>query len=100
MTHMHSQFANGFYRSAAWKKTREAYAASKGGLCERCLAMGLISPGEEVHHRIRLTPDNLSDPEIALSWTNLELLCRECHKKEHQGHERRYTTDEDGHVLL
>ena len=40
-------------------------------------------PGEEVHHREYLTPDNINDPYIALSWESLELLCQSCHSKEH-----------------
>lgn len=40
-------------------------------------------PGDEVHHKVYLTPDNINDPETTLSWDNLELLCAACHSKEH-----------------
>lgn len=36
-----------------------------------------------VHHKTELTPENINDPEITLGWQNLELLCLECHNKEH-----------------
>ena len=102
---MHDQFANGFYASPSWRKTREAYKRSRGGLCERCLARGLIQPGTEVHHRTHLTPENLDDPEITLAWSNLELLCKQCHTAEHANGVRgrtykRMRTDEQGHVDL
>jgi len=93
-----TRFARQFYMSRAWVKCRKAYAASKGGLCERCWAKGLIVPGEEVHHKIRLTPENINDPSIALNHDNLELLCKNCHLEEHS--KVRWRADELGHVEL
>ena len=69
-----------FYKSRAWRKCRDAYAASRFGLCERCGGPGVI-----VHHKIRLTLENVNDPSIALNWDNLELLCQACHNEEHHG---------------
>lgn len=80
---MHNQFANQFYGSRQWKQTRKAYWISKGGLCEHCLAKGLIVPGEQVHHKIELTPRNISDPAITCNPANLVLLCRRCHDEQH-----------------
>mgnify|MGYP000939925300 CR=1 FL=1 len=40
-------------------------------------------PGDEVHHKIYLNPDNINNPDITLGWNNLELLCMSCHSKEH-----------------
>ena len=95
---MHETFANGFYRSRLWRNCRDQYAAANGGLCEHCLARGLITAGREVHHKIHLTPANLTDPAIATNWENLELLCEECHRAQHVKTEIR--TDENGHVDL
>lgn len=76
---MARDFAKKFYNSKAWKKCREAYKNNtKDKLCERC---GM--PGEEVHHKIYLTPQNINDPYITLSFENLELLCSSCHSIEH-----------------
>jgi hypothetical protein len=36
-----------------------------------------------VHHRIWLTPENINDPNVSLNHENLELLCQDCHNKEH-----------------
>ena len=53
------EFAKEFYKSKAWQRCRNGYAASMGGLCEDCLARGLYQPGEIVHHMIELTPENI-----------------------------------------
>lgn len=93
------EFATSFYKSKAWQKCRAAYAKSVGGLCEQCLKAGLVKPGDIVHHKVKLTPDNINDPAVALSWDNLELLCRDCHAKAH-GTARRYKVDEMGRVTI
>lgn len=91
-------WAKAFYVSPSWIKCRTAYAKSRGNLCERCAERGLIVPGDEVHHKIRLTPKNVHDPSVALNWDNLELLCKQCHLDEHRP--IRWRTDEGGHVDL
>ena len=80
---MAQEWAIWFYNSKEWKKCREAYKQSVNGLCERCLAKGLYVVGDEVHHKIYLTPENINDPYITLSFENLELLCSSCHSIEH-----------------
>lgn len=35
-----------FYSTWAWRNCRALYIKSVGGLCERCLAKGLINPAE------------------------------------------------------
>ena len=95
---MHQQFANAFYGSAAWKAARKAYWQRRGGLCERCLAKGIIKQGEQVHHKVELTPANINDPAVALNPDNLELLCRDCHAMHHGA--RRYRVDADGVVAV
>ena len=92
------KFARDFYVSRAWVRCRRAYAASRNHLCERCLKEGLIVPGTAVHHKIRLSPENINDPSVSLNWENLELLCDAHHQEEH--HPRRWRTDELGHVDL
>jgi hypothetical protein len=68
------------YTSSAWRKTREAYIASQFGLCECC-----GRPGDFLHHKEHLTPDNINDHEIAFGWDNLELLCHYRHNTKHLG---------------
>lgn len=64
-------FASPFYRSQAWRKCRNAYAASVNYLCERCLKKGLIVPGVQVHHKVKLTQKNIKDPTVTLDFRNL-----------------------------
>lgn len=71
-------------------------------MCERCLTRGLITPGEEVHHKTPLTTDNISDPNVTLNFDNLMLLCDTCHKQIHQelrSRSRRWTADSDGKIF-
>ncbi|GGC97829.1 HNH endonuclease [Pontibacillus salipaludis] len=71
-------FAKKFYKSASWRKCRDAYFNSQQGMCERC-----ESPGKIVHHKTWLTSKNINDPCISLNYEELELLCQDCHNKEH-----------------
>lgn len=91
-------FASGFYKSKTWQHTRDAYGASRGWLCEDCLVQGRYTIGEIVHHMVELAPDNIDDPNVSLAWSNLRLLCRDCHGKRHRTNAKRYTVDESGHV--
>lgn len=93
------EFARSFYLSTAWRSCREAYAKSVGGLCERCLARGMYVPGEIVHHKVHITPENIHDPNVTLAWSNLELVCRNCHADEHSRTEKRYRVDESGKII-
>lgn len=94
-----NSIAKPFYNSKAWKVCREGYAKSKGGLCERCLKQGIYKPGDIVHHKTYITRDNMTDPGITLNWDNLELLCIECHNKEHfKELPKRYTVDDNGRI--
>lgn len=92
---------NAFYHSKAWKDCRSAYI-QQHPLCERCEQIGLIVPAEVVHHKIHLTINNINDPSITLSFSNLESLCFACHNKEHFGDktERRWSFDENGKLIL
>ena len=92
-------YAEAFYKSKAWKDCREAYAKSKGGLCERCLKEGRYTAGEIVHHKVNITQQNIVDPTVTLNWGNLELVCRLCHAAEH-GRAKRYKVDEAGRVTI
>ncbi len=104
---MASDWAQKFYESVHWKKTREAFRQYKRGLCEECLKKGIITAGTEVHHIKPLTINNVHNPNISLSWINLELLCSECHHSLHESmhnsipkerKHRRFIVDEKGNV--
>lgn len=96
---MAREFARAFYSSKAWQDCRNSYAKSVGGLCEICLAKGIYKPGEIVHHKIHITPENINRPEIVLAWDNLQLVCRDCHSIIHDRKQRRYKIDDTGRVI-
>lgn len=94
------EFARAFYKSKAWQDCRNGYMQKVHGLCENCLKQGIYKPAQIVHHIVELTPENINDPRIALSWDNLRAVCRECHAIEHGAHDRRYKVDDMGRVSL
>ena len=81
---MAKPWARKFYSSKAWQSCRNEYAKRRHHLCEDCLRRGIYKPGEIVHHKIELDPISIERPEIALSFDNLELLCRDCHAARHE----------------
>lgn len=93
--------AEKFYHSKAWKDCREAFITERrmidGGLCQRCHG----TPGYIVHHKIHLNEHNITDPDIALSFSNLEFVCHKCHNDEHFGHysQLRVSFSPEGKVL-
>ena len=92
------EWAKPFYKSKAWRDCRDAYFISRHGLCERCNCKA----GTIVHHKIYLTPENINDPNITLSFENLELLCQDCHNDEHHGIDAAadgLMFDEDGNLV-
>ena len=92
------KYAEAFYKSKAWQDCRNSYMKMVGGLCELCYKEGKITPAEEIHHKIHITPQNIHDPNVTLNYGNLIALCREHHRQQHGGRDRRYTIDEWGRV--
>lgn len=76
---MAQEWAKKFYRSRRWQMCRAEYIARRvgvdGGLCELCRD----APGYIVHHKQWLTPDNITDPDVSLSASNLLYVCKRCH---------------------
>lgn len=87
-----------FYKTKAWFKCATGYRKHVLDICERCdracyrkndkRYIDAKQRGEDVrfgivHHKIHLNDTNINDPYISLDWNNLELLCVDCHNKEH-----------------
>ena len=43
-----------------------------------------------VHHRVHLTEKNIQNPKISLNPANLESLCDDCHRLEHEEERKRF----------
>ncbi|MGN0489413.1 MAG: HNH endonuclease signature motif containing protein [Ruminococcus sp.] len=100
---MAQSFAKAFYSSKAWQKCRASFITERksidGGLCEVCKE----KHGYIVHHKIILTPKNINQPSITLSFSNLMYVCKECHDK-FEGHgvgqpSRQLMFDENGMLI-
>ena len=99
---MAKAFARAFYKSKAWHALRDIVIAEQYGMCKKCG----MSTRLEVHHRIRLTPENITNPDIALNREHLVGLCYDCHMKadEHDYNKKINTSeglefDEDGELI-
>lgn len=98
---MAREFAGNFYKTKAWKNTRDLYYRKAGGLCEICWKNGMVVPGEIVHHKVHLDEHNINDSNITLNMDNLELVCRNCHAMLHKDEgERRYRIEKDGTIVM
>jgi len=85
---------SGFYASTAWRKVSAAYLSSRNYICERC-----GQPAQICHHKTYLNGQNVNDPQIALSFDNLEALCISCHTLEHQpGEHSKVYFDSEGNI--
>lgn len=92
-------YAESFYKSKTWQDCRAAYFKQARGLCECCLKRGVYKAGEIVHHKKHITPENICDPAITLSFDNLELVCRDCHAELHkERNAKRWNVDKWGRV--
>ena len=63
-----------FYQSTKWRKVRKLIKIERMGICEEC-----GGPGDEVHHKIPLSLQNIDNDSIAIDGSNLQLLCTSCH---------------------
>lgn len=102
-------WAVAFYHSPAWLHNRKAYMERAIDtpygivppmMCERCYENGKLVPAKVVHHVIHLTPQNINDPHVSLSFDNFQRLCQDCHAFVHTGYEPpRYSFDASGNLI-
>lgn len=72
-----------FYNSGAWNHTRQEVLDDQHNECQRCKAKGIYTEAVTVHHKQYLR----THPELALTKSNLEAICGECHFEEHHKYE-------------
>lgn len=73
-----------FYISNPWKELSYKSKIASGGKCARCGKMIADTSKLIGHHKIKLTEQNVNDPTIALNPANVEVICFDCHNKEHE----------------
>ena len=71
---MAKAWARAFYKSRQWRDLRAAVLRRDLFTCEGCGGRAT-----EVHHEIELTPENITDPAVALNGALLHSLCHDCH---------------------
>ncbi|GAA0313730.1 hypothetical protein GCM10008967_00270 [Bacillus carboniphilus] len=73
-----------FYASDEWITLRLQLINKRGNECERCHK--IIPKSRDIigHHTIELTPENVHDRMISLNSDKIELVCFDCHNKEHK----------------
>jgi len=72
-----------FYDCKAWRKLSKVFLQSKYYICEIC-----GKPAEIAHHKTKITPHNIDNPDITLNIDNLQAVCLDCHNKIHFTHSR------------
>jgi len=68
-----------FYKSYKWKSFRAAVMRRKKYRCEKCWAKGKYKRAKVLHHIKHLR----EYPELALTESNMQALCKDCHREEH-----------------
>jgi hypothetical protein len=77
-----------FYASNIWRTFRlnlilERSKEHGGVICEKCGKL-IVNPIDiHAHHKVELTPENVNDYSISLNPELIELICHDCHDKEH-----------------
>lgn len=73
-----------FYASQEWITLRLLLINERGNKCEHC--KGIIPRSRDLigHHMIELTPENVHDRNISLNPDKIEIICFDCHNKEHK----------------
>ena len=94
---MAQPWARAFYLSKPWRQQRQ-HALNR----DRYSCVDCGGRAEEVHHIVELTPENITDYNVALNLDNLVSLCFDCHQKRHRGAGDvvdGFVFDEDGQVV-
>lgn len=73
-----------FYASNKWVDLRLQLINNRGNRCARCEKIIPRSKDLIGHHMIELTPENVHDHMISLNPDKIEIICFDCHNKEHK----------------
>lgn len=74
-----------FYLSEPWISLRSNLIIKRGPICERCKRNFIRNTSKLIgHHKIELNEKNVNDPMISLNEELIEIICHDCHNKEHK----------------
>ena len=74
-----------FYKTQEWERKRREILKRDHNACQECKRKGKYRKADTVHHK-----KHLKDwPELALTDSNLESLCRDCHEEIHPERHKR-----------
>jgi hypothetical protein len=73
-----------FYSSQSWTTLRLNLINERGNRCERCKEIIPRSRDIIGHHIEEITPETVNDYTISLNPDNIEIICFDCHNKEHK----------------
>lgn len=85
-----------FYKSDAWRKTRDFIILRANGLCENCIKYGRVKPGKIVDH-IEPLKKNWNK---RLDVSNLQFLCQTCHNRKNKAEKWQAIKEKQGGVPL
>lgn len=73
-----------FYTGRKWVTFRLTLINERGNKCQMC--GDIIPRAKDIigHHKVELTPENVHDHNISLNPELVELVCFDCHNKEHK----------------
>ena len=82
---MSQAWAKKFYNSNQWRTLRQRLIVEAHFLCALCGDSYLKDSSLLVAHHINeLSPNNVTDPNVALNPRNIQIICRRCHDKIHR----------------
>lgn len=73
-----------FYASEEWINLRLLLINERGNRCAHCNQIIAKSKDLIGHHTVELTPENVHDRLISLNPDLIEIICFDCHNKDHK----------------
>lgn len=79
-----------FYASDRWRNFRTAIIAERHNTCEYCGERVARASKLTLHHIEELTPENVTDANVALNPDNIQVVHHGCHNKIHKRGAKEY----------